>query len=168
MDKFRKIVRKVINEDDFEIPQDWQEFDDYEFHGAAKDAAVKDIGDEFEDIGKNKFEKGMSQKNFAQNVTKANLKLDDYEKEAKNIQKGIDFKKQGEKKLKGVSDKMGGPTISMNEEDENEIEYDFDQTNLYKFLKDAIYKLEEKGVDYAEMASIIEKELNKYFDIKKK
>lgn len=53
-------------------------------------------------------------------------------------------------------------------EDNNEenINYDFDTTNLYKFLKDGLYQL--KDIDYAEGAKILEQELLKNFDINKK
>lgn len=50
-----------------------------------------------------------------------------------------------------------------NEENTN---YDFDTTNLYKFLKDALYQL--KDIDYAEGAKILEQELLKNFDVNKK
>lgn len=162
IENIRKVIRKQLNEDDFDIPQEYQEFDDYEFHGDAKNAAMKDIGDDFEEIGDNKFEKGMTQKDFANNVTKANLGLNDYEKEVKKIQKGLDFKKQGDDKLQGLADKMGTHALSMNEA------YDFDVTNLYKFLKDALYTFEDKKIAYAKAAEILEKELNKNFKIEKK
>ena len=47
----------------------------------------------------------------------------------------------------------------------------FDSTNLYKFLKDALYEMKEgelSSLDYAECAQILERELTASFDITKK
>jgi len=165
--KIKFLVRNILKEEeDFEIPDSWQDFDTFEFHDSAKNAAMQDIGDNFEEIGTNKFEKNLTQQDFADQVSLANLKLNNNEKEVKKIQKGLDFKKQGEDKLKKIANKFGTKALSINENTDQE--YNFDQTNLYKFLKDALYIFIEESYDYADAAEILENELNKYFNIKKK
>ena len=56
--------------------------------------------------------------------------------------------------------------IQENDKQINENDYDFDTTNLYKFLKDALYQLDD--LPYYEGAKILEEELLKHFDINKK
>ena len=109
--QLQELVEKVIKENDFDIPDDWNEFDDFEFHGPAKDAAVKDIedsGDSFEDIGKNKFEKGMNQKDFADNVSKANLDLPSDKAELADLARAS-------KEKKDAMDQVGKFGMSLNE-----------------------------------------------------
>jgi hypothetical protein len=43
-----------------------------------------------------------------------------------------------------------------------------DTTNLYKFLKDAVYQMVSKGYDESKIADTLEKVLNKHFTIEKK
>lgn len=256
----RQEIRKLIKEEpitemDFgfedqdEKPYEGGDFDDVDFHTSAKDAAKKDIEDEggsFEDIGTNKYEKGKTEKDFAEKVKVANLRLPSQEAEIEKISKGMETNKKEKEKLNKVGSKFGGTNISLNEDGEegenymtpqnlNNIkgdaeylltkidskgkiedwiedkiskvaenmrsvsyyykgknkeelnidtldeakrnkqligiikedeEYDFDTTNLYKFLKDALYQLKDE--DYAQAAKILEQELNKTFQIRKK
>lgn len=58
------------------------------------------------------------------------------------------------------------PHRKLDEENNQTNENNIDTTNLYKFLKDALYKMED--LDYAKKAQMLEQELLKHFDIKKK
>jgi len=201
-EELREFIQKTIKEfkvqkseiKEVEIPDEYTDFDPFEFHSNAKDQAKSDIegeGESFEEIGANDFEKDNTENDFADKVSQANLKLPSDEREVDSIKDSMKSKEDEENKLKSFGDKLGVPAFSLNEENrevirnreligkislnedsfgvQNEdIEYDFDQINLYKFLKDAINQLIEQGIDYAQMAEILEKELLKNFDIIKK
>lgn len=112
--QLEEMVIKMIQEDDFDVPEDWTSFDDFEFQGAAKDAAQSDIeasGEDFEDIGTNKFEKGMNQKDFASKVSQANLNLPSDEAELSDIKKRMQTKQDALDNVK----KFG---MSLNESEE--------------------------------------------------
>jgi len=70
-----------------------------------------------------------------------------------------------------VVGKMDLPTDNkkrFKENDESKNFTDFDMTNLYKFLKDAMYYIESNGFDYAEGAHLLEKALIEKFNVTKK
>jgi DNA polymerase I-like protein with 3'-5' exonuclease and polymerase domains len=120
----KKHVEEALNERDLNIPDDYQDFDDFEFHTSAKDAAKADIEKEmgsFEDIGKNKFEKGMDSKSFAEKVKRANLKLKSDEEEVERLSKEIENTKKEKEKLEKIASKMDMPAMSLNENKRNQI-----------------------------------------------
>lgn len=58
-------------------------------------------------------------------------------------------------------------STKINEEiEETSIKYDFDRTNLYKYLKDAFYALRDLSAE--EAAMILEEKLNEDYNITKK
>jgi len=144
----KEFSKEEITENDFdfseenndEVPEEYQEFDAFEFHGSAKDAAKEDIekeGGSFEDIGKSKFEKGKTEKDFANDLSTTNLRLPSEEKEIEKIQKDLDKNKDQNKSLKDLGTKMNGPTISLNEDDDNYMT----PQNLRNIESDAKYLL---------------------------
>jgi len=72
-------------------------FDRNEFMGAARKAAMQDIGDEFVPLGKSKFEKGMDTDEFISDLERQNLGLPNDEKELEKLAKSLDTKKKHEK-----------------------------------------------------------------------
>ncbi len=97
--KIESIIKEMDDYDGSDIPDSWKEFDDFDFHSSAKDAAIADINadpesDDFQEIGDSDFEKGMDEKGFAEPIKLANMQLPNQEKEVDNIQKKLDFEKQ--------------------------------------------------------------------------
>lgn len=97
--KIEKALQEIEDFNGENIPDHWQEFDEFEFSTSAKDAAISDIENdpeagEFSEIGDNEFEKGMDVKDFTAPVNAANLKLPNQEKEIENLKKKLDFEKK--------------------------------------------------------------------------
>jgi hypothetical protein len=171
--EFRKLVRKIIiqksktlnerfDDEDDDLGIYSADFDPNEFGGDAMRAAMQDIGDEFEPLGKNKFEKNINPEEFIADLQRQNLNLPKDKEELSDIDRMMNKKKSHEKKF-------GAGSLN---EDGNEIQRDvFDTTNLYKFLKDIFYTfLEGNGSDlnYDEAAKFTEEELIKHFNVTKK
>ena len=99
----KKVLEKELMEiEDYDdIPDSYQDFDDFDFHTSAKDAAKDDINKhgklgKFTDIGDNEIEKKakINSKDFTNKVKNANLDLPNDKKENDKIQKGLDFEKK--------------------------------------------------------------------------
>lgn len=76
--KLRELVKKVINEnyyDDEDLGGFSGDFDPSEFEGPAMRAAKKDIGKEFEPLGKSRFEKNLNTGEFKKDLQRQNLNL---------------------------------------------------------------------------------------------
>lgn len=84
------------DEDDYE----GSDFDEFDFMGSAKDAAMQDIeasGEKFVDLGQSEYEKNISPEDFIGKVKQANLRLPNDEKEVNSIQNMLDKKRNHEK-----------------------------------------------------------------------
>ena len=101
----KKPLKENIDDDFFDdIPDDYTEFDSLEFKTNAKNAAIEDIEKEFgkntfQDIGKNKYEKGKTEKEFSDEVDRANLDLPSDKKELERIKKMQSDKEDHENKF---------------------------------------------------------------------
>lgn len=153
---FARAERNKLSEmfdDEDELGMFSGDFDADEFEGEAMKAAMADIGSEFVPLGKSKFEKNLDPEEFKADLKRQNLKLPKDKEELEKIQRTLDVKKKHEKQF-GAG--------SMNEE------YNFDMSNLYRFLKDALYFCESEGLDYAQTAKVVEEALKQNFEITKK
>lgn len=150
----RNAIKRYITENHEDLGI-WSDFDSKEMMGAARREAMQDIessGADFVDLGKSNFEKDLDIEEMLRDL-----------EAAKHVNKGAELQKI-QKQINHLKRFGAG---SLNEEKEEE-SFDFDTTNLYKFLKDAMHKFESLGLDYAQSAEKLEKELNKHFDVKNK
>jgi len=95
-------IRKMIREG---LGSMWSEFDPEEFEGDAKKAAMQDIGDEFEELGTTKYEKGMDKDEFIGNLDRVKLNLPSDEEEFERISSMM-------KKKKSHEDLFGAGTLN--------------------------------------------------------
>lgn len=97
--ELRKAIRRTLMEN-YEDLGMWSDFDRDEMMGDAQKAAMKDIedsGEEFQTLGKNKFEKNLDIEDMIADLDRQKLGLKNDEKEQNNLQKAIDKKKKHEK-----------------------------------------------------------------------
>lgn len=157
------MLKKLIKEDDDdELGIYGGGFDAHEFDTNAMNAAMRDIaasGEKFEPLGKSKFEKNLDVDAMKNDLTMANLNLPKEKEKTKKIQQNLDKRYKHEKQF-GVG--------SLNENEDSKNFTDFDTSNLYKFLKDAMYYIETNALDYAEGAHLLETALIEKFDVVKK
>jgi hypothetical protein len=156
----RKVIQSLLKE-----KYEGGHFDEFEFDNDAKQAAMADIqssGEEFEELGSSKFEKGPEFKEkFKSALKQANLGLSSDEQEVERLAQSIKKKKEHEKNF-------GAGSMNETESPKRDV---FDTTSLFKFLKDMMWTLKDgdgSDLDYAQAAQFVEQELNKNFDIKKK
>ena len=90
--KIWEIIQQSLFENYFEDENEYDggHFDDLEFSTTAKDTFKKDLKNtkgwgDFEDLGKSKFEKNITDRNFKNRVNQANLQLPSDEKELKTL-----------------------------------------------------------------------------------
>lgn len=109
--KLKELIQKIVNENYFDDEDDLGsfsgEFDTSEFEGSAMRAAQKDIGKEFEPLGKSRFEKNLNPIEFKKDLQRQNLNLPKDKESLKQIQGTLDKRYKHEKQF-GVG--------SMNEE----------------------------------------------------
>lgn len=86
-------IKKMIHE---ELGSMWSEFDPNEFKGQAHDAARRDIGDDFEELGDSKFEKGIDPEEWVDDVDRNRLELPSEEEEVTRIARMMQKKKSHE------------------------------------------------------------------------
>lgn len=127
-----------------------------------KDNLTKNIQQDLDEtgigIGNKDFTKGSAYK--TQEAKKKLRALHQQRVSGKLNQKELEDLENNYSKIKSDAE--------LNEE-ENDINPDaIDTTNLYKFLKDAIYQMLEKGYNESQIAQKLEFALNKHFTIQKK
>ena len=101
--KLKEFIKKIISEDYFDDDDDLGsfsgEFDPLEFKGAAMKAAKKDIGKEFEPLGKSRFEKKLNTDEFTKDLQRQNLNLSKDKKELSKIKGALDKRYKHEKQF---------------------------------------------------------------------
>lgn len=103
--KLREIIKRVLSErfQDDDLGAFSGDFDEFDFDDAAMQAAKKDIeasGEEFEDLGKSKFEKKADfKKKFKSDLKRANLDLPSDEQEVERLAQVIKDRGEHEKKF---------------------------------------------------------------------
>lgn len=175
--KLREIIKRVLNErfQDDDLGAFSGDFDEFDFDDAAMQAAKRDIeasGEEFEELGKSKFEKNNDfKKKFKSDLKRANLNLPSDEEEVERLAQVVKDRGEHEKKFgAGTLNEQdfdtdvegtqpGDDERTLNEDDT------LDTTSLYNFLKDALYKYDSLNLDYAEAAKELETALTSKFDV---